>query len=104
MSQIPHGDRVATSNRGQHGSNKINPTQKFQFLRIEIIPTTIVHPLSKKLNRRLGSEFLLLGHVEIVDENYNFILTAFGPEITFPTPSTNFAIDQPLYLVCICLA
>lgn len=75
-----------------------------KFLGVKIIPSTIIHPLSEKLNWRLCAIFLFLRHVKIINENNNLIFALFRPEESFSSSSTYLWVNQSLDLICICLS
>src|SRR5690349_2473936 len=71
-----------------------------EFLSIEIIPSSIIHPLSKQLNGRLSPIFFFLRHIKIINENDDFVFTLFRPKVTFSSSGTNFGVNQSLNLIC----
>lgn len=99
MPQISHADGVAAAHWRQHGRHKVNSLEIPQFLCIEIIPSSVVHPLSQQLDRRLRSKYLLLGHVQVINEDHNLSLASVRPVLTFTPSGADLAVDKSLDLV-----
>jgi len=62
---------VAATTRRAHSCNKLycsNSSELFLIV-INLIPSTIVHPLAKKFNRWLSAIHFLLWHIEIIDKD-----------------------------------
>jgi len=53
---------------GRHKDDVLDLHEGLFFLG-SVIPSLMIHPLTQDFNRRLGSIGLLLGHVEIIDED-----------------------------------
>lgn len=71
-----------------------------EFFGIKVIPASVVHPLPKQFNGGLGAIFFFLRHVEIINEDDDFVFAFFGPEETFSSPGANLGVDKSLDLVC----
>jgi hypothetical protein len=64
---------ISTSTWWTHRSYKLNILNFFKDLILgSIEPSSIIHPLSHQLKRRLGSISIFFRHVQIVDINYHF--------------------------------
>lgn len=96
---VPHGDDVPSSDGGQHGSHKVDAAQVLELFGLEVEPSSVVHPLSEQLDGRLCSIDFFLGHVQVVDEDNDFIPALFRPILTLSPPGAHLAVDQPLDLV-----
>mmetsp|Transcript_20678 Transcript_20678/g.31621 ORF Transcript_20678/g.31621 Transcript_20678/m.31621 type:complete len:466 (-) Transcript_20678:2095-3492(-) len=75
MANVPLRDRVAAVSRRTHSGSKphISQLSEFPLRGVDIVPSGIVHPLSEQLDRRLGSELLLLRHVEVINEDNSLL-------------------------------
>ena len=99
MSKVSLGYCVASSRGRQHGANENYIAELFELLSVEIIPSLVVHPLSQQFNGRLGSISFFLGHVQVVNENYNALFPFFWAELAFPSPRGHFGLDGFLNLI-----
>ena len=71
----------------------------FKLFGVKVIPAAVIHPLSEQLNWRLCSIFLFLWHVQVIDEDNDFVLTLFRPEVPFSSSCTHFRVYEPLDLI-----
>ena len=94
--QVPESNRIAACRRGQHSSGKHDVLKELELLRVQVVPTLSVHPLTKKLDRRLRPVTLLLRHVQIVDKNDAKLLPLLRTEVSLPPPRVNLALNHPL--------
>ncbi len=44
-----------------------------KVLVFNIVPLSVIHPLAEQLNRRLATRFVISGHVQIIQENVQFL-------------------------------
>ena len=79
------GDSVSSLGRGAHRNHEgdIAEMNEFFFLGIEIIPSSIVKPLSEKLNRGLAPILLFDWHVHVVNENNDIFSAFFWAKVIF---------------------
>ena len=76
MSLQALSQRLSATTRWTHGRTEddvLNEHERFFLLRV-VIPAIVVHPLSDELNRRLGSECLFLGHIQVINELQKLVL------------------------------
>jgi len=81
-------DFSPTTSWRTHSANELNvqnELEKFPLLSIE--PSVVVYPLSHQLKRRLRSESIFPGHVQVVNENDHLFSVrnhlCFGPSYQF---------------------
>ena len=103
MSYISSSYRISTTTWGTHCCDKLDLLQVAEifFISVYFIPSTVVHPLSKQLNRGLCSIFLLLRHIQIIDKNDSFFTK--GWPINSLSSLLHLAIYDSLSLICTCL-
>ncbi len=70
-----------------------------EFLSIEIIPASVIHPLPEKLDGRLCAKLFFLRHVQVIDKNDNLVFSLFGPEKSFSSSCAYFRVNESLYLI-----
>lgn len=99
VSYIARRNRISAASWWSHCSCKLYILYNSEFFlrSIDVIPTTVIHPLSKKLNWRLIAPFLFHGHVQIIHKDKAF-LTHWGSIDTFPS-LFHLAIYDSLCLV-----
>ena len=71
----------------------------FKLFSVEVIPSSIVHPLSEQLNGGLGSIFLFLWHVQIIDKDNDLIFALLWPKEAFSSSCTHLGVNEPLDLI-----
>jgi len=94
------GDKGLSSTRGTHGSNahSVNELAEGMLVVLKIVPSSLVHKLTKDLDGWLSAVLFLDGHVKIVDENNSAHSNDFGAEDT-STTLVRFLINNVLNLV-----
>lgn len=84
--------------RGLHSGTESDSYRLAElFFTIKIVPALVVHPLAEKLNRGLSTVFLLLRHIEVINEE-NGMLSELGSVDTLTT-LVHEAINDTLGLV-----
>lgn len=101
---VTHRHNVSTTDGRKHGCDKVDAAKVLELFGLEIVPTSVVHPLSQQFNRRLSAVLLLLRHVEIIDEDNNLITSFFRPILPLSSTRANLAINKTLNLISVGLA
>jgi hypothetical protein len=78
------GKRRAATAGWAHSGNKDNILQLHEIFGGSIVPSFMVHPLSKQLNWGLCKVLFFLGHVQVINE-VNKFFTDGGTVDTFTT-------------------
>lgn len=99
MPEVSHCNDVSTSDGWEHGRDEVDSAEVFELFGIEIVPASVVHPLPEQFNRGLSAIFFLLRHVQVVNEDHDFVFAFFGPEVTFSSPGADLGVDESLDLV-----
>ena len=98
MAHITSGDGVATDAWRAHGCTESDILNLFELhIKEDIVPSAVVHPLSQKLNRRLGTVLFSLWHIQIINEN-DVLLPRWRTIATLLT-STHLTINDVLSLI-----
>ena len=98
MSEKSVGNRVSSSTRWTHGSNKLHVDQLSEGTRwLSVIPSRVVHPLADDLNRRLCKVLLSQRHVQVINEE-DVLLSGRWSEDSLP-PLFHPCINLVLSLV-----
>ena len=98
MTHISVGDWITTDARWAHRSAESDVLDLFELLVcLDVVPSTVVHPLTKQFNWRLGTVLLLLWHVEIINKDDK--LLARGWTKAALLSSAHFTINNILGLV-----
>jgi hypothetical protein len=69
---------------------------------LDVVPSTVVHPLTKQFNWRLGTVLFLLRHVKVINEDD--VLLARGWTKAAFLSSAHSAINNVLGLISWCLS
>ena len=98
MAHISVGDWITTDARWAHRSAESDVLDLFKLLVcLDVVPSTVVHPLTKQFNWRLGTVLLLLWHVEIINKDDK--LLARGWTKAALLSSAHFTINNILGLI-----
>ena len=100
---VPHGGGITTSSWWEHSCNKYYVLQVLKLLRLQIIPTPIIHPLPQQLNWRLCTVLFLSRHIHIINKYHYLCLTLLRPIVPLPSPNTYLRLYGSLTLVSCCL-
>lgn len=86
--------------RWLHSSDKrhFDGSSEVLLRRVDVIPTTVVHPLSQQLDWRLCTILLFLWHIQIVDENHAVLAKRRTVEALSLLLHTR--VDDLLSLIC----
>ena len=92
-------DDRSPSTRWSHGGHEdnIHEPVKWLLLRLPIIPASMIQELSEELEWRLSTIFLLLWHIEIINEDDE--LLANGRTIDAFSPLLKLFIEVVLGLI-----
>lgn len=69
MPHVSLGYACASSTRWPHRSNKLDVDELAECILLAVVPSSVVHPLSKDFDGRLSAIRLLGGHVQVVHED-----------------------------------
>ena len=97
--QTPQSHVVPAAGGWKHCPNKNYILKELEVLGFKVVPAVVIHPLAEQLNRRLRPVLVLLGHVQVVDEDDTALLAVFRPEVALPPPTADFEFDCFLELV-----
>ena len=99
MSRDTIGDVLSATTWRSHScyENDIFYLLERLLFRLTIIPSFMVHPLSENLNGRLGSINLFLGHVQIINEDNEFLARGWSEHSL--SPLFKLGIEHVLCLV-----
>ena len=95
------GNGGSPSARGSHHCEHDDVLNFHELEVFSVVPALVVEVLSQKLERRLGPELLLFGHVKVVHKN-DALFPDWRPVYTLSS-FLNFRVDCVLSLICACL-
>jgi hypothetical protein len=97
VSQETHGDAGVSSSWGTHRTQDGHILDEHELQVLSVVPALVVHVLSQDLDRGLGAVSLLLGHVQVINEDD--ALLAHGGSVIPSSPLVHLGIDGVLGLI-----